>query len=307
MLGHRALPFLDRYGPLYPFQKTSSLLKSADFTLANLEAPFTSTGQRFKKKYTFKVPPEFAQGLKDAGIDGVSLANNHILDYGQEGLLSTMDVLEQLGIKYSGAGKNLCEAQRPTILVKDGIKVAFLAYSMTFPQQFYATADRGGVCYPWAMAETIRECERVADYTVLSFHWGAELMEHPKDYQRRFAHLAVDCGADLIFGHHPHVLQGMEIYKNRLIAYSLGNFTFGSYSSHARYSVLLKVYLNQDGLVFARLHPLSVYNAKVLFQPTPLDGKEAQRVLDKLSKISMPLNNGRDIISDEGIILGELK
>jgi poly-gamma-glutamate capsule biosynthesis protein CapA/YwtB (metallophosphatase superfamily) len=138
---------------------------------------------------------------------------------------------------------------------------------------------------------------------VVTFHWGAEGKNFPKDYQKEYAHLAIDLGADLVLGHHPHVLQGLEIYKNRLIAYSLGNFTFSSYSRRATESMILKVYLVDGGLFFAKIIPVSVDNYEISFQPRVVTGKRAKTIIANLKAYSEPLNLTA-IIDDDGYIWG---
>jgi poly-gamma-glutamate synthesis protein (capsule biosynthesis protein) len=307
MLGSWVTPILNEKGSLYPFELTSSILKSGDATIANLEAPFASGGQPFEKMFNFKVPPKHAQGLKEAGITVVTLANNHIMDFGEDGLVSTMSALEHVGVKYCGAGTNLEQAAKPAVVRIRGRKIAFFGYSMTFPQEFYATADSSGTAYPVPdlMVESIRALEDSVDFTVVSFHWSAEKLETPKDYQIYFAHLAIDSGADLVLGHHPHVLQGIELYKNRLIAYSLGNFAFGSYSKDAVDSIILKTYLRDDGLLFAQCFPINVDNREVEFQPRLLSGDRKGAVIEKLKRLSQDLNNQKNIVEDSGIIFGE--
>jgi poly-gamma-glutamate capsule biosynthesis protein CapA/YwtB (metallophosphatase superfamily) len=148
----------------------------------------------------------------------------------------------------------------------------------------------------------IEECESRADLTVVTFHWGGEKWTKPKPYQIEYAHRVIDLGADLVIGHHPHVLQGLELYKNRLIAYSLGNYAFGSYSENSRDSVILRAQISPAGLVNARLLPICVLNSQVQFQPKPLRAKSARRVLDDLNTISRHLNDGRDIVDPDGFI-----
>ncbi len=307
MLGSWVPAILDQKGSLYPFEQTLGVLKSGDATIANLEAPFTEDGEPFEKKFNFKVPPKHAQGLKDGGISVVTLANNHIMDFGESGLFSTMCTLEDVGVKYCGAGLNLDGAARPAIIESDGKKIAFFGYSMTFPQEFYATEDSSGTAYPGPdlMVNTMAAWKDSVDFMVVSFHWGAEKRETPKDYQIYFAHLAIDNGADLVLGHHPHVLQGMELYKNRLIAYSLGNFAFGSYSENAVESIILKTYLLDDGLFYAQCIPINVDNREVEFQPRILTGDRKQEVISRLQKLSLQLNSGKNIIEDSGIIFGD--
>jgi len=307
MLGSWVIPVLAEHGADYPFKKTYRYLETADVAIANLEAPFTEDTVAFEKKFNFKVPPKYARGLLSGGFDVVTLANNHIMDFGEGGLLSTIQTLDRIGIKHCGAGQDLHEAHQPAVIESNGKKIAFFGYSMTFPTEFYARKDSSGTAYPEPelMQHALEVWENFVDFTVVSFHWSAEKRDTPKDYQTYFAHLAIDSGADLILGHHPHVLQGIELYKNRLIAYSLGNFAFGSYSKNAVDSIILKAYLNDDGLQYAQCIPINVDNREIEFQPALLNGKRKEAVLSNLSKLSLDLNNGRNILDDSGIILGD--
>ena len=307
MLGSWVTPVLEEHGSSYPFENTLVYLRNADLAIANLEAPFTRDGEPFEKKFNFKVPPKHAVGLRAAGFDVVTLANNHIMDYGETGLNSTIETLDRIGVKYCGAGPNLNKAHAPAVLETQGRRVAFFGYSMTFPKEFYAKDDSSGTAYPEPelMSASLSAWEDSVDFIVVSFHWGAEKSETPKDYQIFFAHLAIDSGADLVLGHHPHVLQGLEIYKNRLIAYSLGNFAFGSYSRFATDSIILNVYLTDDGLFYARCIPINVDNREVEFQPDFLTGEQGRAIVSKLMKLSLPLNSHRDILDHSGFVWGE--
>lgn len=306
MLGTWVSPIIAQRGVLYPFEATLPHLQTSDLAIVNLEAPFTDDGELFDKKFNFKVPPAYARGLKDAGIDVVTLANNHIMDFGVTGLINTLKALDEFGIKYSGAGLNREAAQQPVVVEAGGKKLAFFGYSMTFPTEFYAKADSPGTAYPapeW-MAANISKCDKEVDYVVASFHWSAEKLETPKEYQIFMAHLAIDSGADLVLGHHPHVLQGVEIYKNRLIAYSLGNFAFGSYSSYATDSIILKINVTTEGLLYAHCIPINVNNSEIEFQPRVFEGARKDSVIVKLKRLSADLNGGRSIIEDSGLIFG---
>ncbi len=307
MLGSHVIGVIEQRGVEYPFAKTSGYLESAHVAIANLEAPFTSRGEPFEKKFNFKVPPRFARSLVLGGIDAVTLANNHTLDYGLEGLSNTMETLDTLGVFYSGAGMNAQQAHEPVVLNVDGKRVALFGYSMTFPTEFYATKDSVGTAYPEPerLRASLTKWRDKVDFIVTSFHWGAEKRETPKQYQVEFAHLAIDSGSDLVLGHHPHVLQGLEIYKDRLIAYSLGNFAFGSYSRHAADSIILKVYLGENGLVSAFCVPINVNNVEVEFQPVLAGGERKKAILAHLRELSQPLNGDRQIIRNSGLILGE--
>ncbi|HNR68184.1 MAG TPA: CapA family protein [bacterium] len=303
MLGSWVVDKIRRDGVDYPFDSTRVIIQSADVAIANLEAPFTAGGQQFPDKtYTFRVPPEFSRGVQRAGFDVVTLANNHILDYGCEGLADTRAALDAVGILHSGAGPNRQHACQPVYWQQGETRVAFIGYSFTYPTEFWATKSGCGTCHPseQMVEETLHQARAQADWVVVSFHWGEEKRTTPKDYQIYFAHLAIDNGADLVLGHHPHVLQGMEVYRNRLIAYSLGNYAFGSYSPSARDSAILKVILDDNGLLYARVIPVSVTNHFVEFQPRILNGAEAARIIADLNRLSAPLNKGRDILAEDG-------
>ncbi len=306
MLSSWAIPVLRAKGTDYPYEKTHGILNSADAAIANLEAPFTTAGEPFEKKFNFKVPPEFARSLKTAGIKVVNLANNHIMDFGVTGLESTIKTLDMNGVQHSGAGMNREEAHVPAVLNLEGKRVAFFGFSMTFPTEFYAKEDSAGTAYPEAeqLVRDISNWKQKVDFVIASFHWSAEKRDTPKDYQIYFAHLAIDSGADLVLGHHPHVLQGIELYKNKLIAYSLGNYAFASYSKSAFDSIILKVFLNVSGLFLGYCVPINVDNRYVEFQPEVLQGEQRQAVITKLQRLSRPLNGGRDIIENSGFIFG---
>lgn len=307
MMGGSALSVIKKKGPDYSFALTQSIFHSADIAIANLEAPFTLSGKAFDKTFTFRVPPSYAHGIVNAGFDVLTLANNHILDYGPEGLFSTLKILDSLKIAHCGAGRNLEEADRGTILQREGWKVGFLAYSLTYPSAFWATLKRCGTAYPniKRLKNRIQSLKKETDLVVVSFHWGGELKTHPKPYQRFYAHQAVKWGADLVIGHHPHVLQGLELYQGRLIAYSLGNFVFGSYSRNSRESIILKIRFDRKGFLLAEMIPISVYNFEIQFQPRPLKGKFRQKVILTLNNISVGLNGGKQVVGETGIILPE--
>lgn len=307
MLSSWLIPILDEKGGDYPFLEIRNILMSGDATIANLEAPFTPDGEPFEKKFNFKAPPRFAAALPANGIGIVNLANNHILDYGRAGLVSTIKTLDEAGVRHCGAGMNKAAAHRPTIVDVNGLRIAFFGYSMTFPTEFFAKADTAGTAYPEPelISEMIRAWKDSVDFVVASFHWGAEKRKTPKDYQIFFAHLAIDSGADLVLGHHPHVLQGLEIYRNRLIAYSLGNFVFASYSRYAVDSIILKIYLRNEGLYTAQCLPINVDNREVEFQPAVAVGERREAILDTLQALSLSLNDGRNILAPSGLILGD--
>ncbi|HHS13622.1 MAG TPA: CapA family protein [bacterium] len=304
MMGGRVLPFIELYGMHYPFDSTRATIRSADIAMANLEAPFTLTGKPFEKTYTFRVPPDLAPALADAGFDVMTLANNHILDFGPEGLTETMETLDRLSVLYCGAGKDRKQAERAAVLETGGWRVGFLAYSMTYPSEFWADQNRGGAAYPHPrrMQRQIASLADSVDAVVVSFHWGGERLPVPREYQRHFAHMAVDAGAHLIIGHHPHVLQGVEIYRGAFIAYSLGNYVFGSYSMTSQGLMLWAAFQNR-ALHSVRLLPMDVNNHRVAFQPRFLRGAAMKACLDEVIRLSGALNEKSLRVDDEGVIV----
>ncbi|MBI4727051.1 CapA family protein [candidate division TA06 bacterium] len=291
MTGGSMASWVNDSGVNYPFANTRSLIRQADIAICNLEAPYGVKGKAFKKKFVFLVPPRLAAGIKNAGFDAVALANNHMMDYGPEPLKVTLALLDSLGIAHSGAGMNLADARKPAVVERRGIKIAFLSYSRVHPVQFWASTKKPGTApaYENQIKEDIKRSQELADIVVVSFHWGAELMETPKQYQKDLAHLCIDNGADMVLGHHPHILQGLELYQGKLIAYSLGNFAFGSRSRKCTESVILKTNFDSTGLKRIELMPLCVDNNKVFFKPTPLSGPEGFAVLENLARLSKDL------------------
>jgi poly-gamma-glutamate capsule biosynthesis protein CapA/YwtB (metallophosphatase superfamily) len=290
MLDGSARPELKKYGYDYPFDRTRKVLEGADIAFANLEGPLTDRGERVEdKKYTFRSPPaEVSGALKRAGFDVVSLANNHTMDYGAEGLSQTIGALQRAGIQHVGAGADLAAARTPAEFTVRGKRIAFLAYSLTFPESYWAGSMRPGTAFghEQQIVADVRAARAKNDIVAVSFHWGQESSTQLREYQTRLGHAAIDAGASLVIGHHPHVLQAVEHYKGGVILYSLGNFAFGSYSHKARTSVIARVRFHGNRLSAVDLLPIDVYNPDVVFQPTPLEGDDAHAVVAHLREMS---------------------
>ncbi|HEX2769800.1 MAG TPA: CapA family protein [Geobacteraceae bacterium] len=277
-----------RLGYDYPFAATASELKKGDITIGNLESPIARRGREFtNKKFRYRSAPQAAAALKNAGFSIVTLANNHMMDFGATAMEETRQHLDRAGIGSTGAGASLAAARRGAIITVRGMKVAFLAYSFTLPDDFYATVARAGTApgFDRYYRQDIAEARKVADYVLVSFHWGTESTAIPKPYQVTAAHRAIDAGADVVIGHHPHVLQGVERYKNGVIFYSLGNFAFGTTSRSSDRSVIARITM-ENGVKGVELLPLNVLNRDVHYQPQLLSGKKGKEVIDHLAKIS---------------------
>ncbi|RII28402.1 MAG: capsular biosynthesis protein [Geobacter sp.] len=300
MLAGSGTPVYSRLGYDYPFAATRKYLQRGDLAIGNLESPITSRGDEFRdKRFRFRAEPAAAAALREAGFSVLTLANNHVLDYGSVGLQDTADLLDRYGILHSGAGKNLGEARQAVTITIKGKRLAFLAYSLTFPDKFYASDSTPGTApgYPSFFADDIAKARQTADYVIVSFHWGTERAERPHSRQVAAAHQAIDAGADVVLGHHPHVLQGIERYKGGVILYSLGNFAFGSLSPSSRQSVIARITLG-EGVREVEFIPLNVLNRTVRFQPRVMEAGRGDAVIAHLNRISAHL--GTAIVSDGG-------
>lgn len=222
------------------------VIGSADFFMVNEEFPFSDRGKQAEdKQYTFRLPPDKVSLFGEMEIDAVTLANNHALDFGQEALFDTCNVLDTAGILHTGAGENLESASYPVSVKLAGKQIGILGATRVIPEAGWAAGkNHGGMLAaydPKQLLERIQALRRENDYVIVYLHWGIERKEQPEKYQRQLGQQCIDAGADLVIGAHPHVLQGIEYYKGKPIVYSLGNFVFGS--SIPR-TMLLKVTLS---------------------------------------------------------------
>lgn len=279
----------------YPYREIAELLQKPDFTIANLETPITIRGDQQQKQYTYRSSPDALPAFKAAGFDIVNLANNHILDYGQDGLLDTIKALDAKEILHTGAGKNLEDAYRPVIVEKNGIKVAFLGFSHKVPDNSWkAGKNQPGTTQlydPKQAIKTIEETRDKADLVVVMAHWGDEKAEKPLEEHRKMARSFIDAGADLIVGTHPHVLQGLEHYQGKWIAYSLGNFLFTT-NDHAPSweTAVLQAECGKDGGCGITLAPLWNQYAHL----KKMEEADAQKLFQRLEKVSYGTAIGAD-------------
>ncbi len=309
MLDGTARPEFQKHGYDYAFAGTRDLLKQSHIVLGNLEGPLTKRGRAENgKQYIFRSPPnKVARALRNAGFDVLSLANNHSLDYGHEGMVDTIDALASFGMKPIGAGDSSVEARAPTFVPVGNQMVAFLAYSLTFPESYWATKTTAGTAFGHEkhIVADVKTAREYADVVVVSFHWGQESKTELREYQTRLGRAAIDAGAQAVVGHHPHILQGVERYKQGVILYSLGNYTFGSFSQTARVSAIAHLHFRGSELSKVKLHPINVLNVDVVFQPRPLSGADANRVVKALQVLSA--EQGTNLRNTNGIAELDMK
>jgi poly-gamma-glutamate capsule biosynthesis protein CapA/YwtB (metallophosphatase superfamily) len=305
-------------------------LRGADVAFANLETTLAETKPYYPPRpttYRFRADSSNAEGLRKLGIDVVSLANNHVFDYGDSAFIETLKALDDAGVKHVGAGMNLEEALAPTTLNVIGQRVAFLGFATVFPATGVAAPDRPGVAairnkitYEFEsprlptdlrpgyaalpkigespmeedvlrMKDRIRRAKDESDLVVVSVHWGREYEDTPTEGQRKLGHDMIDAGADIVIGHHPHTAQAIEIYNGRHIFYSLGNFAMQVEWDIAR----CEMFLNEAFMVKAEIEDRKISRVEILPTRTdktglPMITEDSPNVIKHLKDISSPLN-----------------
>ncbi len=236
----------------YPYRLISDTLRDADLTFGNFENPVSDRGVLSGSIYSFRVDPRAIPAFREAGFDVVSLANNHIWDYGQDAFMDTLTILNTHGIATVGAGVDFSQAHTAVIQEVKGTKVAFLAYTNLLPGFLGRPDGAPAVAYPdlTQISADILEAKKKADIVVVSYHWGDEYETSHNRTQGDLAHATIDAGADLVIGHHPHVVQEVEKYKHGYIAYSLGNFIFDqNFSPDTSHGLMLQVEIKKKSIV----------------------------------------------------------
>lgn len=268
--------------PGYFFQNVKDIFTADDLTVANMEGTLTTSNDRQQKTFAFKGNPSYTEILTRGGVEATNLANNHSHDYGDQSYEDTIQYLEAAGITTFGY-------DRTAVMDVKGIKVGLIG--------IYELKD--GLGRQQQVIDTIREVkDQGAQVIIVSFHWGTEKSNIPDDIQKTLAHLAIDQGADLVVGHHPHVLQGIEKYQGKNIVYSLGNFCFGGNKNPSDKDTMIfqQTFTVENGelveddvtnIIPCSLSSESSYNN---YQPMVLEGSEKERVLQKIEEFSAALN-----------------
>lgn len=267
MLSRSVQGYLDEYGYDYPYDEVREILLNDDLTIGNLECPITdATNAADKtKRFIFQADEENATALKRAGFDCLNLANNHSMDYLSQGLHDTMVHLENNELAFVGAAEN-SSISTSYVFHKNGIKVGVLAYSMFPPEGFFYNKDEPTIQYisnldPAPLENELDSLD--ADFTIVYFHWGIEYEPYKSENQELMAKKAIELGADLVVGAHPHVQQDVEIYNDKYIYYSLGNFIFDrQIPSGTDEGMILQVTIDKNGVLEIEEIPVKIEKAK---------------------------------------------
>jgi len=245
----------------YPFTHTADFLRSFDLTIGNLECVISRLGTPVPKSYNFRGDPRAYDRLLTAGFDLVSVANNHSGDYGKAAFLDEFLTLPKHGITPIGGGRNKQQAHTPILKTVRGTTIAFLAYDEIIPYSFAADSTTPG--HAWLNEADLRldvaKARQSADFVITFVHWGIEYFTSLTSHQRYLAQVAIDSGADLVIGAHPHVIEPYEFYKGKLIVYSLGNFVFDyMYAEEVRRNNILTLTVQKNHLLTWKLVPTRI-------------------------------------------------
>ena len=319
MLGGKVSRRINEEGPEWIFPEVKQILNHADLAIGNLEAPIVEEQEQpsCHAQVPLGAPENTVNSLSIANFSIMNLVNNHIMDYGERVLINTMRVLENHQIRDVGAGLNENKARRPLKVNLKGLQLAFLSYCASNN----VTASKSGTALlNMALIKKDVEAEKKdSDLIIVSLHHGVEYADYPTPDFIKLARRVIDSGAHVVLGHHPHVLQGIEKYKQGIIAYSFGNFVFDLADEKIRkaayeecllvrkygirfetddnrvsQSMILEIRLNNDGLIDYKVHPIF---KKSDFRPVPLNGVESDKLLQRIKNLSKNIGNHSLVIN----------
>lgn len=310
MLGRLVNKHLKASAPAYPWGNTLSILQGADLAVCNLECVLSDIGSPWsltEKVFHFRSDEKNIQTLKAAGIDIVSIANNHVIDYGYEAFHKMLSILDSQGILHAGAGKDVTEAIKPAIFQVESQKIAFLAFTDNEPD-WEAKENYPGILYiPTRLKDNrmqkllngIKELRKEVNFLIVSAHWGSNWGYTPPKEHVTIAHALIDVGADLIFGHSAHVFRGIEVYKGRPIIYSAGDF-IDDYAVD-------EVEKNDESFIFfleiGKDFKLSLYPTCIdRFQANLAPLERRQEILSKMDSLCKDLGSNLKCYSDHGLL-----
>jgi len=307
MLGRWVNDVIQSKGPSYPLGNTAPILSEADLTLVNLECVIARGGKMWMRPprvFYFKASPLAIEVLQKGGVDYVTLANNHALDFGYEALEESFELLEKAGIQWAGAGRMLAEAKQPAILKAGDMSVAVLAATDNFPE-YAAGEDHPGTWYldipppqtfdQEVSAKITQLRKEGVDLIVFSLHWGPNMVKFPPSEFQVFARRLVDLGVDIVHGHSAHVFQGIEIYQNKIIFYDTGDFVDDYWVDEAIDEQFIYI-VHGKNKTPTEIELIPVKIAR--YQVNLADSATARRTLERMRQRSVPF--GTEIEEREG-------
>jgi poly-gamma-glutamate capsule biosynthesis protein CapA/YwtB (metallophosphatase superfamily) len=286
------------------FKSIAPSFEKSDFGFVNLESPLTTGGDaQGWKDVVIKGNPALAPAMAKSGINVVTMANNHAGDMGDSGLLDSFRYCEENGITVVGAGKDLKRAMSGSVLTtEDGTRVAFLGFTDVLPAGYPATSSSPGTSPGradlGAVTAAIRAAKKKADFVIVGWHWNFEYKRAPSYLEQSEGRAAVDAGADIVFAHHPHLLDGVEAYHGGLIFYSLGNLVFGGFSGETAETVLVRAKVSDDR-IDAQLVPVVGGGSGV---PYLAKDSEAASILQRFREFSDALDTDVTVDGDRGYV-----
>ncbi|OFY87736.1 MAG: hypothetical protein A3F72_02525 [Bacteroidetes bacterium RIFCSPLOWO2_12_FULL_35_15] len=310
MIGRSLDEIISQKGYKYPWGNTLSLFEKTDLNIINLETTLTKSDKKTCKVFNFKAQPDKIQTLSEARITLVNIANNHILDYSEEGLIETIMVLKKAGIKYVGAGINAQEAAEMEVVKKNGIQIGILGFTDNEPG-WKAGQKKAGTNYidventddRKKCLENIKSSKKQVDILIVSIHWGYNMIEEPPPHFIEFAHEMIDAGADIIHGHSAHIFQGIEIYKSKLILYDTGDF-IDDYvvdpGLRNDLSFFFQIEIDKSGIKKLKLIPIKIHN----YQANIAEGIDLEWSMKRIKNLSQKFktklkDNGEVLLSFE--------
>ncbi len=279
-------------------EQVADQLREGDITFGNLECPLSTVGAHQPRgACVFRADPKTVKVLVLGGFDIVSLANNHTLNSGKAALMQTLDHLEAAGIAYVGAARDKERGSEPTLFAVGDIRIGFMAYTdLSLGHGSYSKVDRELT----RLRAQIQEAKNNCNLLIVSYHWGEEYRRRPTSRQVQVAHASIEAGADVVLGHHPHVVEGVEIYQSKPILYSMGNFIFDQRSGERMESGVFDLYYTQgEGW---RIEMTPVWIPRSRLGPEYATGERRTRILERFKGMSADLGTTVDVVEERAYV-----
>ena len=305
MIGRLVNETINKTSISYPWGNILPLLKENDLNIINLETTLTKSKLAVPKVFNFKSDPEHIETLVQGHIDVVTLANNHALDFSDEGLFETIKMLDNKNIKYVGAGVNENEARKLIIIKKKNIRIGIIGYTDNEPD-WKAGKEKPGINFIRVgdierVKQDITRVRDKVDMLVVTLHWGPNMRQKPTQKFIDFAHSLVDNGVDIVHGHSAHIFQGIEVYKNKIIMYDTGDFVddyMVTPGLRNDTSFLFRIYTTKERLEKIELIPVLISNMQVNIAPPNL----ALQILEKMKRLSAEFNTLVEVEDERGFV-----